>query len=145
MVHMAAYCSLLEIYTAQLYLALSTKCSRPTFPPSFPRWPLSRPLPVHAAPAYWLFLGAEAGPAVNASSVAIRVVAAVNGPEHFCSSVTAIWATHWMPSFPVSCNGFCRKIISDWFETIGLEASGTLKLLKFVETRFQFKRERDKP
>ena len=55
---------------------------------------LSRPLPLHAAPAYWPFLGTEAGPAINTSPVAIRVMTAVNSLEHFCSSLSAIWTTH---------------------------------------------------
>jgi hypothetical protein len=97
---MAPDSRLLEIYSTRLYLALSTECSRPTFPPSLPRWAGSRPLPLHAAPAYWPFLCTEAGSAINTSPVAIRVVAAVNGLEDFCSSVSAIWTTHpYIPPF----------------------------------------------
>src|SRR6266851_5436676 len=70
-VHMATDPNLVEIHAAGLYLALPQQCCRPTFPPSLPRGALSRPLPLHATPAYWPFLGTEAGPAVNTPSVAI--------------------------------------------------------------------------
>ena len=78
-VHMATDPNLVEIHAAGLYLALPQQCCRPTFPPSLPRGALSRPLPLHAAPAHWPLLGTEAGPAVDASAVAIRVVATVDG------------------------------------------------------------------
>ena len=93
-VHMAPDSCLFEIHSACLNLTLPPQSWRSPIPPSLPRWAGSRPLPIHAAPAYWPLLGTEAGTAVEASPVAIGAVAAVNRLEHFCSSVSAIWTTH---------------------------------------------------
>jgi len=93
-VHMAANSSLLEIHPARLDLTFPTQGSRPMFAPSLPGRSGPGPLAIHATPGYGPLLGTEAGPAINTSSVAIRVVATVNWLEHFCSSVSAIWTTH---------------------------------------------------
>src|SRR5882724_3615053 len=96
---------LFEIHSACLNLTLPTQSWRPQTPPSFPQRATPRPLPIHAAPAYRPLLGTEAGPAVEASPVAIGTVAAVHRLEYFCSSVSAIWTTHlFTPSSPGSSN-----------------------------------------
>src|SRR6266849_6923616 len=93
---MAPYSCLPEVHSAHLNLALSPQSWCPAIPPSLPQRSWSGPLPLHAAPSYWPLLRTEAGPAVEASPVAIGAMAAVNGLEHFCSSVSAIWTTHRM-------------------------------------------------
>src|SRR5258708_32634982 len=85
---------LFEIHSARLNLTLPAQSWRPSIPPSLPQWAGPRPLPLHAAPSYGPLLGTEAGPAVEASPVAIRAVTAIHRLEHFCSSVSAIWTTH---------------------------------------------------
>jgi hypothetical protein len=93
-VHVSADSSLFEFHATGFNLAPSLQRSHSMLLPSVPRRALPRPPSLHAAPAYWPFLGTEAGPAIDTSPVAIRIVAAVNSLEHFCSSVTAIWTTH---------------------------------------------------
>ena len=93
-VHMAPDSCLLEIHSARLDFTHSPQCRCPPNPPPLPRWATPRPLPIDAAPAYWPLLRTEAGPAVEASPVAIGAVATVDRLEHFCSSVSAIWTTH---------------------------------------------------
>jgi hypothetical protein len=93
-VHMPPDSCLLEIHPACFNLTLPPQSWRPQTPPPFPPWATPRPLPVNAAPTYWPLLDIEARPAVEASSVAIRAVAAVHRFEHFCSSVSTIWTTH---------------------------------------------------
>src|SRR5882672_9279899 len=91
---MAPDSCLLEIHSACLNLTLPTQSWHPQTAPSFPQWRAPWPLPINAAPSYWPLLGAEAGPAVEASTVAIGAVASVNRLEHFCSSISAIRTTH---------------------------------------------------
>ena len=67
--------------------------------PSVPRWAGTRPFSLHAAPTHWPFLGTETGTAVRTSTVTVRTVATVHGLEHFCSSASAIWTAHRVPSF----------------------------------------------
>jgi len=93
-VHMAPDSGLLEIQSARFNLTLLPQSWHPPIPPSLPRWAAPRPLPVNPAPSYRPLLGTEARPAIEASSVAIGTMAAVNRLEHFCSSVSAIWTTH---------------------------------------------------
>src|SRR5260370_39529007 len=100
---MAPDSCLLEFHSARLNLTLPQHSWRPPIPPSLPQWARSRPLPIHAAPAYWPLLGTEARPAVAASPVAIGAVAAVHRLEHFRSSVSAIWATHRASLLPPGC------------------------------------------
>ncbi len=85
---------LFEIHSACLNLTLPAQSWRPQTGPSLPQWRAPWPLSIHAAPAYGPLLGTKARPAVEASPVAIRAVAAVNRLEYFCSSVSAIWTTH---------------------------------------------------
>jgi hypothetical protein len=115
---MAVDTSLLELNSTRLHLALPTKCSRTTFSPSPPGWPHSRPLQFHTAPAHRPLLGTEAGPAIDASAVAIRVVATVDGLYHFCSSVAAIWTTHrnTTPSFESSALAATRPLMDSEFD-----------------------------
>src|SRR6266850_6422286 len=94
MVHVAPDSCLFEIHSACLNLTLPTQSWHPPIPPSLAQWAGPWPLPINPAPAYRPLLGTEARPAVEASPVAIRTMAAVNRLEHFCSSVSAIWATH---------------------------------------------------
>src|SRR5882672_6320551 len=102
---MAPDCRLLEIHSTGFHLTLSAQSWRPPVPPSLPQRARSGPLALNAAPAYWPLLGTKARPAVEASPVAIRTVAAVDRLKHFCSSVSAIWTTHlFTPSSPGSSN-----------------------------------------
>ena len=100
MVYVAPDSSLFEIHSARLHLTLPPQSWRAPAPPSLPQWAVPRPLSLNTAPAYWPLLGTEARPAVEASPVAIRVVAAVNRLEHLCSSVSAIWTTHRLYLLP---------------------------------------------
>ncbi len=93
-VYMTSDSCLLEIHSARFNLTLLPQSWHPPIPPSLPQWAGPRPLPINPAPSYRPLLGAEAGPAVEASPVAIRALAAVNRLEHFRSSVSAIWTTH---------------------------------------------------
>ncbi len=93
-VHMAPDSCLLEIHSARFNLTIPPQSWCPPIPPSLPQWAGSWPLPIHAAPSYWPLLGTAAGPAVEASPVAIGVVTTVDGLEHFCSPFSAIWTTH---------------------------------------------------
>src|SRR6266700_2684523 len=94
MVHMPHDSCLLEIHSARLNLTLVPKSWRPPIPPSLPQWTGPGPLPVHTAPTYWPLLGTEPRSAVEASPVAIGIVATVDRLEHFCSSFSAICTTH---------------------------------------------------
>jgi len=92
-VHIAPDACQLEIHSARLNL---------TFPPQSWRPPVPHPSVTGAVLAtsdprgssVLALLRTEAGPAVEASPVAIGVMAAVNRLEHFCSSFSAIWTTH---------------------------------------------------
>src|SRR5579863_9331854 len=94
MIYMATNAELFEIHSTGCYLALSTQHRNSVLLPSVPRRARPRPSSLHPAPAHGPFLGTEAGPAIDTPPVAIRVVAAVNCLEYFCSSVSARWTTH---------------------------------------------------
>lgn len=100
MVHVAPGSCLFEIHSACLNLTLPTQSWHSPVPPSLPRWAAPRPLPIHAAPAYWPLLSTEARPAVEAFPVTIRTMTSINCLEHFCSSVSAIWTTHCTSLLP---------------------------------------------
>src|SRR5579863_1954590 len=99
-VHMATDVSLLEVYSTGSNLAVPAQGWNSLSPPISTRWAHSRPLPLDSIPTNWSLLRTETGPAVSTSPVAIRIVAAVNNLEYFCSPVTAMWTSHLLyPTF----------------------------------------------
>src|SRR6266704_4103482 len=91
---MASNASLFEIHSTGCHLALSTQRRNSVLLPSVPRRARPRPPSLDTAPAYWPFLGTKPRPAINASPVAIRIVAAVDRFEYFRWHLAAIWTTH---------------------------------------------------
>ncbi len=109
-VHVTLGSCFLEIHSARLNLTFPAQCWHPPIPPSLPQRAGPRPLPIHATPTYWPLLGTEARPAVHASPVAIRAVAAVHRLQHFCSPVSAVWTSHCVFLLPP---GSCHRIPAD--------------------------------
>jgi hypothetical protein len=97
---MAAYPTLLELYAAGLYLALSPQGGNSMPFPPIPRWAQTRPLPVQVAPGHWPLLRAEPRLAERTTAFTIRAVTTIESLEHFRSCITATWT--WHPLRPPS-------------------------------------------